>query len=270
MEIKRDLYLNKLLERKHNGLIKVITDIRRCGKSYLLNVLFYDYLKNSGVDENHIIKFAFNSSIDLKMIGENIVALEKKKRKVDSDKFMSYIQSKMTDKETYYLLFDEVQHLDCFESVLNGYLHMDNVDVYVTGSNAKFLSKDIITEFAGRGDEIHMQPLSFAEFMSVYKGDKHDGLTEYMLYGGIPMVVLREGMENKSLMMKRLFEEIYIRDIEVRNKVRNKSDLEDLLNILSSSIGFLTNPEKLKNTFHSIKKSNITLATIKKIFGILF
>lgn len=264
MEIKRDLYLNKLLERKHNGLIKVITGIRRCGKSYLLNVLFYDYLKNSGVDKNHIIKFAFDSSIDLKMIGENIVALEKKKRKVDFDKFMSYIQSKMTDKETYYLLLDEVQLLDCFESVLNGYLHMDNVDVYVTGSNAKFLSKDIITEFAGRGDEIHMQPLSFAEFMSVYKGDKHDGLTEYMLYGGIPMVVLRKGMENKSLMLKRLFEEIYIRDIEVRNKVRNKSDLEDLLNILSSSIGSLTNPEKLKNTFHSIKKSNITSATIKK------
>ena len=162
MEIKRDLYLNQLIERKQNGLIKVITGIRRCGKSYLLNTLFYDYLKNSGVDKNHIIKFAFDSSVDLKSIGENIVTLEKEKRKVDPDKFMTYIQSKMTDKETYYLLLDEVQLLDCFESVLNGYLHMDNVDVYVTGSNAKFLSKDIITEFAGRGDEIHMQPLSFA------------------------------------------------------------------------------------------------------------
>lgn len=262
--IKRDLYLNQLIERKQNGLIKVITGIRRCGKSYLLNSIFYEYLKNSGVDENHIIKFAFDSSVDLKLIGENIVTLEKEKRKVDPEKFMGFIQSKITDKGIYYLLLDEVQLLDCFESVLNSYLHMENVDVYVTGSNAKFLSKDIITEFAGRGDEIHMQPLSFAEFMSVYQGDKYDGLTEYMLYGGIPMVVLRNGAENKSLMLKRLFDEIYLRDIETRNKVKNKTELEDLLNILSSSIGSLTNPEKLKNTFHTIKKSKITSATIKK------
>lgn len=264
MEIKRDIYLNKLIERKQNGLIKVITGIRRCGKSYLLNTLFYNYLKKTGVDENHIIKFAFDSSTDLKTIGEDIVALEKEKRKVDPDKFMLYIQNRMVDKEPYYLLLDEVQFLDCFESVLNGYLYMDNVDVYVTGSNARFLSKDIITEFAGRGDEIHMQPLSFAEFMSVYKGDKYDGLMEYMLFGGIPMVVLREGSENKSLLLKRLFDEIYIRDIEMRHKVKNKSDLDDLLNILSSSIGSLTNPEKLKNTFRTIKKSKITSATIKK------
>ena len=264
MEIKRDLYLKQLIDRKQNGLIKVITGIRRCGKSYLLNTLFYNYLKNSGVDDSHIIKFAFDSNIDLNKIGENIITLEKERRKVDPTKFVGYIQSKMKDEGMYYLLLDEVQFLDCFESVLNSYLHMDNVDVYVTGSNAKFLSKDVITEFAGRGDEVHMQPLSFAEFMSVYKGDKYDGLTEYMLYGGIPMVVLREGEENKSLMLKRLFDEIYIKDIETRHKVRNKTDLEDLLNILSSSIGSLTNPEKLKNTFHTIKKSNITSATIKK------
>ena len=264
MEIKRDLYLKQLIDRKQNGLIKVITGIRRCGKSYLLNTLFYNYLKNSGVDDSHIIKFAFDSNIDLNKIGENIITLEKERRKVDPTKFVGYIQSKMNDEGMYYLLLDEVQFLDCFESVLNSYLHMDNVDVYVTGSNAKFLSKDVITEFAGRGDEVHMQPLSFAEFMSVYKGDKYDGLTEYMLYGGIPMVVLREGKENKSLMLKRLFDEIYIKDIETRHKIRNKTDLEDLLNILSSSIGSLTNPEKLKNTFHTIKKSNITSATIKK------
>lgn len=264
MEIKRDLYLKQLIDRKQNGLIKVITGIRRCGKSYLLNTLFYNYLKNSGVDDSHIIKFAFDSNIDLNKIGENIITLEKERRKVDPTKFMGYIQSKMKDEGMYYLLLDEVQFLDCFESVLNSYLHMDNVDVYVIGSNAKFLSKDVITEFAGRGDEVHMQPLSFAEFMSVYKGDKYDGLTEYMLYGGIPMVVLREGEENKSLMLKRLFDEIYIKDIEIRHKIRNKTDLEDLLNILSSSIGSLTNPEKLKNTFHTIKKSNITSATIKK------
>ena len=264
MEIKRDLYLKQLIDRKQNGLIKVITGIRRCGKSYLLNTLFYNYLKNSGVDDSHIIKFAFDSNIDLNKIGENIITLEKERRKADPVKFMGYIQSKMKDEGMYYLLLDEVQFLDCFESVLNSYLHMDNVDVYVTGSSAKFLSKDVITEFAGRGDEVHMQPLSFAEFMSVYKGDKYDGLTEYMLYGGIPMVVLREGEENKSLMLKRLFDEIYIKDIEIRHKIRNKTDLEDLLNILSSSIGSLTNPEKLKNTFHTIKKSNITSATIKK------
>ena len=264
MEIKRDLYLKQLIDRKQNGVIKVITGIRRCGKSYLLNTLFYNYLKNSGVDDSHIIKFAFDSNIDLNKIGENIITLEKERRKVDPTKFVGYIQSKMKDEGMYYLLLDEVQFLDCFESVLNSYLHMDNVDVYVTGSNAKFLSKDVITEFAGRGDEVHMQPLSFAEFMSVYKGDKYDGLTEYMLYGGIPMVVLREGEENKSLMLKRLFDEIYIKDIETRHKIRNKTDLEDLLNILSSSIGSLTNPEKLKNTFHTIKKSNITSATIKK------
>ena len=263
-EIKRDLYLNKLIERKKNGLIKVITGIRRCGKSYLLNTLFYNYLKSTGVTERHIIKFAFDSNADLNLIDENAVTLEKEKRKVDPNKFMTYVQSKLSDDGTYYLLLDEVQLLDCFESVLNSYLRMENVDVYVTGSNAKFLSKDIITEFAGRGDEIHMQPLSFAEFMSVYKGDKYEGLTEYMLYGGIPIVVLMEGAENKTLMLKRLFDEIYIRDIENRYKVRGKSDLEDLLNILSSSIGSLTNPEKLKNTFHSVKKSKITSATIKK------
>lgn len=195
MEIKRDLYLKQLIERKQNGLIKVITGIHRCGKSYLLNTLFYNYLKSEDVDESHIIKFAFDSNSDLNKIGENIIALEKEKRKVDPNKFMEYVQNQMTDNGIYYLLLDEVQLLDCFESVLNSYLNMDNVDVYVTGSNAKFLSKDVITEFAGRGDEVHMQPLSFAEFMSVYKGDKYDGLTEYMLYGGIPMVVLREGAE---------------------------------------------------------------------------
>lgn len=267
MEIKRDSYLKQLINRKQNGLIKVITGIRRCGKSYLLNILFYKHLIDSGVDENHIIKFAFDSNVDLNMIGENIVLIEKEKRKVDPNKFMKYVQSKIIDNEVYYLLLDEVQLLDCFESVLNSYLHMDNVDVYVTGSNAKFLSKDVITEFAGRGDEVYMQPLNFAEFMTVYKGDKYEGLTEYMLYGGIPMVVLREGFENKSLTLKRLFDEIYIKDIEIRHNVRNKADLEDLLNILSSSIGSLTNPEKLKNTFHTIKKSKITSATIKKYIG---
>lgn len=264
MEIKRDLYLKQLIDRRGNGLIKVITGIRRCGKSYLLNTLFYDYLKSTGVPESHIIKFAFDSNFDLNKIGDDIVLLETEKRKVDPNKFMAYVKSKMTDSGMYYLLLDEVQFLDCFESVLNSYLYMDNVDVYVTGSNAKFLSKDVITEFAGRGDEVHMWPLSFAEFMTEFKGDKYDGLTEYMQYGGIPMVVLKNGDENKSLMLKHLFDEIYIKDIEIRHRVKNKTDLEDLLNFLSSSIGSFTNPEKLKNTFRSVKKSNITSQTIKK------
>ena len=175
MEIHRDLYLSKLKNRRGNGLVKVITGIRRCGKSYLLNTIFYHDLLQSGVPEDHIIRFAFDSADDLLLIGESPIALEKANRKVDPEKFMRYISSRMTDSDTYYLLLDEVQLLDCFESVLNGYLRKPNMDVYVTGSNAKFLSKDIITEFAGRGDEIRMYPLSFSEFMSVYSGDKYQG-----------------------------------------------------------------------------------------------
>ena len=264
MEIKRDFYLKKLISRRNNGLIKVITGIRRCGKSYLLNTIFYNYLLENGVDENHIIRFAFDSADDLYLIGESLIKIEKEKRRVDPERFMAYIRSKMTDNGMYYLLLDEVQMLDCFESVLNGYLRKDNMDVYVTGSNAKFLSKDIITEFAGRGDEIHMYPLSFSEFMSVYKGDKYEGLSEYMLYGGIPSVVIREDFNDKIAALENLFGEIYISDIYKRNKVRNQGELEDLLNILSSSIGSLTNPEKLKNTFRTVKKSKITANTVKK------
>ncbi len=264
MEIKRDIYLNKLIKRKSNGLIKVITGIRRCGKSYLLNKIFYEHLLESGVEKSHIIRFAFASADDLYLIGESLERLEKEKRGVDPEKFMAYIRAQMKEEGMYYLLLDEVQMLDCFETVLNGYLRKDNMDVYVTGSNAKFLSKDIITEFAGRGDEIHMYPLSFSEFMSVYQGDKYEGLSEYMLYGGIPLVVLREGINDKAAMLNNLFEEIYIRDIFKRNRIKNQGELEDLLNILSSAIGSLTNPEKLKNTFRTVKKSKITAATIKK------
>ncbi len=269
MDIRRDFYLNKLIDRKHNGLIKVITGIRRCGKSYLMNTIFYNYLLENGVDEKHIIRFAFDSADDLYLIGENLIAVEKEKRGVDPEKFMEYIRSQMIDSEMYYLLLDEVQMLDCFESVLNSYLRRNNADVYVTGSNARFLSKDIITEFAGRGDEIHMYPLNFSEFMSVYKGDKYEGLTEYMLYGGIPLVVLRGGANDKISSLETLFSEIYIRDIYKRNKVRNQGELEDLLNILSSSIGSLTNPEKLKNTFRTVKKLKITSNTVRKYLDYL-
>lgn len=269
MEISRDFYLEKLIKRKNNGLIKVITGIRRCGKSYLLNNLFYHHLLDSGVDESHIIRFAFDSADDLLLIGESLIKIEKEKRGVDPEKFTTYIHSKIVDNKMYYLLLDEIQMLDCFEAVLNGYLRKDNLDVFVTGSNAKLLSKDIVTEFAGRGDEVHMYPLSFAEFMTVYQGDKYMGLGEYMLYGGIPSVVLREGTNDKAIALQKLFNEIYIRDITTRNRVRNMGELEDLLNILSSSIGSLTNPEKLKNTFKSVKKSQITSATIKKYIDYL-
>lgn len=264
MDIRRDFYLEKLIKRKNNGLIKVITGIRRCGKSYLLNNIFYHHLLDSGVEADHIIRFAFDSADDLYLIGESLIQIEKEKRGADPEKFMAYIRSKTTGEGIYYLLLDEIQMLDCFEAVLNGYLRKENIDVFVTGSNAKLLSKDIATEFAGRGDEIHMYPLSFAEFMSVYNGDKYTGLSEYMLYGGIPLVVLRDGAGDKATALQNLFNEIYIRDITKRNRIKNIGELEDLLNILSSATGSLTNPEKLKNTFKTVKKSKITSATIKK------
>ena len=264
MEIRRDYYLEKLFKRKNNGLIKVVTGIRRCGKSFLLNNLFYHHLLESGVDTDHIIRFAFDSADDLHLIGESLIQLIKEKRGADPEKFTAYIRTKVADGGMYYLLLDEIQMLDCFEAVLNGYLRKENMDIFVTGSNAKLLSKDIATEFAGRGDEIHMYPLSFSEFMSVYRGDKYTGLSEYMLYGGIPLVVLRDDANDKAAALENLFSEIYIRDICRRNRVRNVGELEDLLNILSSAIGSLTNPEKLKNTFKTAKKSRITSTTIQK------
>ena len=269
MEIQRDFYLDKLIRRKNNGLIKVITGVRRCGKSYLLNHIFYNHLLKSGADADHIIRFAFDSADDLALIGESLIRMEKEKRGVDPEKFTAYIRSKTAKEGLYYLLLDEVQMMDCFEAVLNGYLRKDNMDVFVTGSNARFLSKDIATEFAGRGDEVHMYPLSFAEFMSVYSGDRYMGLSDYMLYGGIPLVALCKEADDKAVMLQNLFTEIYIQDIYKRNHIRNTGELEELLNVLSSSIGSLTNPEKLKNTFRTVKNSAITSKTIKKYLDCL-
>lgn len=269
IEIKRDAYLKKMIDKQNNGLVKIITGIRRCGKSYLLNTIFYNYLIETNINQDNILKFAFDSAEDLKLIGEDIVEIEKEKRKVDPKKFISYLDKKIKKGEHYYLLLDEIQLLDCFESVLNGYLHNDNMDIYVTGSNAKFLSKDIITEFSGRGDEIHLQPLNFSEFMSIYKGDKYEGLNEYMLYGGIPLVVLNDDVSEKSSILNRLFNEIYLTDIKRRYKIKGLSEIDELLNILSSSIGSLTNPEKLKNTFKSVKNINISSRTIQKYIDYL-
>ena len=264
MEIARDYYLNKLIERKNNGLIKVITGIRRCGKSYLLNTIFYRYLLSQRIPEDHIIRFAFDSADDLAMIGEDLIELERQKRLVDPKKFIAYIQTKMCGDGLYYLLLDEVQQMESFELVLNGYLAKDNVDVYVTGSNARFLSKDVITEFSGRGDEVRMYPMSFSEFMTVYPGDRYQGLSEYMLYGGIPLVVLRKEPADKAAMLSRLFEEIYLRDIIRRHKVRNAGELGELADFSASAIGSLTNPEKLRRTFKSVKNLKITAVTIGK------
>jgi predicted AAA+ superfamily ATPase len=255
MEICRDIYLNKLISKKHNGLIKVVTGIRRCGKSYLLFNLFKDYLISEGVPEDHIIEIAFDS-------------FENRKYR-DPELLFPYMMEKMSDDGMYYVLLDEVQMLCDFESVLNSLGRKKNVDVYVTGSNAKFLSKDIITEFRGRGDEVHMYPLTFGEFMSVYDGDRQQGWRDYVLFGGIPLVLGFETADQKSDFLKSLLEETYISDITGRHNIRNRAELEELLNILSSAMGSLTNPSKLSATFKSVKNKTISKDTITKYIGYL-
>lgn len=255
MEIKRDYYLNKLIAKKHNGLIKVITGIRRCGKSYLLFTLFKNHLTESGVADDHIIEIPFDS-------------FENKKYR-DPEILYPYVKEQINDDDMYYILLDEVQLLGEFESVLNGFMRMKNVDVYVTGSNARFLSKDIITEFRGRGDELHIQPLSFVEFMSVYDGNKYDGWNEYVLYGGLPPVVLLRTAEQKIELLKSLFQETYINDIISRHSVKHRDEFEELINILASAIGSLTNPKKLTDTFKSKKNKVISSNTIKSYLDYL-
>ena len=229
--------------------------MRRCGKSYLLFTLFKEHLLSDGIDEDHIIEIAFD-------------AFENKKYR-DPDVLYPYLKEQIKDDAMYYVLLDEVQLLGEFESILNSLIRMKNVDVYVTGSNARFLSKDVITEFRGRGDEVHMYPLSFAEFMSVYPGTKQDGWNEYMLYGGIPLVLEFTTPDQKIAFLKSLFEETYISDIVGRHNIRNKAELEELLNILSSAIGSLTNPQKLSATFQTVKKKKISNSTIKRYIDYL-
>ena len=255
MEIKRDRCWNTVISKEHNGLIKVITGMRRCGKSYLLFTLFKEHLLSEGVAEDHIIEIAFD-------------AFENRKYR-DPDVLYPYLKEQIKDDAMYYVLLDEIQLLGEFESILNSLIRMKNVDVYVTGSNARFLSKDVITEFRGRGDEVHMHPLSFAEFMSVYQGTKQDGWNEYMLYGGIPLVLEFTTSDQKIAFLKSLFEETYISDIVGRHHIRNKAELEDLLNILSSAIGSLTNPEKLSATFQTVKKKKISTSTLRRYIDYL-
>lgn len=248
MEIKRDYYLNKLIQKKQNQLIKIVTGIRRCGKSYLLDPIFKNYLLENGVDSDHIIKLELDSI-------ENMEYLDPKK-------LYDYVMGKVIDDKTYYILLDEIQKVENFESVLNSFLRKKNLDVYVTGSNSKFLSSDIVTEFRGRGDEIRVYPLSFSEFMSIYKGNSIEGFDEYILYGGLPLIATFKTAEEKIGYLSYQCDNVYINDVIERNDIRNDAELRTLIEVISSSIGSLTNPTKLFNTFVSKGNKNITTKTI--------
>ena len=248
MQINRDYYLNKLVSAKNDGLIKVVTGIRRCGKSYLLNNIFYEYLLMDGVNENHIIKVALDDSDNEELLNPKNLS--------------KYIKDKIIDKDIYYVILDEIQLVENFEGVLNGLLKINNIDIYVTGSNSKFLSTDIITEFRGRGEEIRIYPLSYYEFMSIYKGDKLDGWVEYITYGGLPLVVTMSNDERKMNYLKEQQKNVYINDVVERNNIKNVSELITLVEIISSSIGSLSNPKKLSDTFKSNAGVDISPKTI--------
>lgn len=250
MIIERNNYLQKLCSFKHNHLVKIITGLRRVGKSFLLFNLFKAELIKGGVKKDHIIEVAFDDFAFRKLR--------------DPELLYEYVKSQIKDKSMYYILLDEVQMLENFVDVLNGFLHIENADVYVTGSNAKFLSSDVVTEFRGRGNQIHVNPLSFKEFMSVYEGDVNKGWQQYYLYGGLPSIVLLNDEDRKREQLQLLLEETYLTDIKNRNLVRNDAELEDLFQILASNIGGLTNPTKLSNTFKSEKQVNINSDTIKQ------
>lgn len=250
MEIKRDKYLKDLINRMHNGMIKVVTGIRRCGKSYFIFIIFKNYLEEQGVDESHII------SVELDQ--------RKDKKYRDPDVILEYIESCIVDEGQYYILLDEVQLLNEFEEVLNSLLHLKNVDIYVTGSNSRFLSKDVITEFRGRGDEIHIYPLTFKEFMQAYEGDIYRGWAEYVVYGGLPLTVTMKTEEQKINYLTKLFEETYLKDIIERHHIEKSQELEDLVNVLASAIGSLTNVPKIEATFRSVIRSNISANTIRQ------
>lgn len=255
MEIKRDIYLDRLIRRKNNGLIKVITGIRRCGKSYLLFNLFHNHLISSGIPEDHIIEVALDDRSN--------------KELRNPDNMLDYVKKQIIDKEPYYVILDEVQMLDEFEDVLNSFLHIRNVDVYVTGSNSRFLSTDVVTEFRGRGDEIRIYPLSFLEYSSVYNGSADEAWDDYFTYGGLPLILSRETAEDKAEYLMSLFQKVYLTDIIDRHKIRNREELDELIDILASSVGSLTNSLKLANTFKSVKKKTISPNTLKKYLDYL-
>ncbi|MDD5293482.1 MAG: ATP-binding protein [Candidatus Izemoplasmatales bacterium] len=255
MRINRDKYLNELISKMHNKMIKIITGIRRCGKSYLLNEIFFDYLNSSGVNVDHIIRISLE---DLE--NENLT---------DAYVLNDYVKSLIKDDQMYYLIVDEIQQVDRFVPLLNGWLKIKNLDVYVSGSNSRFLSKDVITEFRGRGDEIYVSPLNFKEYYNARGRDFDAVWNEYIIYGGMPFVLTRSTNEQKSKYLKDLFDEIYIKDIKERYGIRNDSQLETLLNIVSSSIGSLTNPSKIEHTFKSVKQETLSRNTIESYLDIL-
>lgn len=270
MEFSRKVYLERLNTRKNNGLIKIVTGVRRAGKSYLLNEIFYNDLIKNSVKKKNIIKFAFDSDEDIDKLNgfckaePTIVFDENKKKKVSSKKFRAYISSHINDEENFYLLLDEVQLLENFESVLNGYLRHHNLDVYVTGSNSKFLSKDVITEFKSRGDEIHVLPLTFSEYVNGFNTSKHALWNEYTVFGGIPQVALMQTDEQKTTYLKKLCQNLYISDIVERYNLRSDEEISDIFNIIASGIGSLVNPPKLSRTFLSIKNKKISVDSITK------
>lgn len=256
MEIRRDLYLKRLVASRHNGLIKVVTGIRRSGKSYLLRELFKKYLIGEGIKDDHIIE------IDL----EN----RRNKKYRDPDSLMEYIDSRMTDEKMYYILIDEIQLVSEFEDVLNSYLSVKNADVYVTGSNSRFLSKDVITEFRGRGEVIHIAPLSFAEFSSAHpEMESYKLLQEYLTYGGLPYVCTEPDDQKKTTYLQGLFEKTYLTDIKERYHIRGAEVMDELLNIIASGIGGLTNPSKIENTFRSVKGIRLAQNTVKEYLEML-
>ena len=248
--IPRDNYLQKLIDRMNNGMIKVVTGIKRCGKSYLLFDIFYDYLVQNGVDKEHIISLQLDDRMNI--------------RYRNPDFLCEYVHSKIVDEKNYFILLDEVQYVNEFEDVLNSFLHIKNADVYVTGSNAKFLSSDIITEFRGRGDQIYLTPLSFKEFFDYSKLDFDEAWNEYSMYGGMPYLLMCKTDQQKIQYLDSLFKETYIKDIVNRNAIRNTDVLEDVLNIVASSVGSLTNPNKLSNSFKTLKNINVAPNTIKE------
>lgn len=255
MEIRRDQYLRQLIAGQKNGLIKIVTGIRRCGKSYLLFKLFHDYLVQQGQTEDHIIEVALDdrSNKDLR----------------DPDVILKYIKERITDNELYYILLDEVQLIPEFTDVLNSLLHVRNLDVYVTGSNSHFLSTDVVTEFRGRGDEIRLYPLSFAEFCQVYEGDRQSAWKDYYTYGGLPLILMLDTDKKKEDYLANLYESVYLVDVLERNNIKNRTEFDELVRIMASSVGSSCNPTKLSNTYKSVKNVELHHMTISRYLSFL-
>lgn len=255
MNIKRQQYLDQLIASQRNGLVKIITGIRRCGKSYLLFKLFHDYLNSQGIADDHIIQIALDDRTN--------------KELHDPDNLLKYIKEQITDKDLYYIILDEIQMVDEFTDVLNSLLHISNADVYVTGSNSHFLSTDIVTEFRGRGDEIHLFPLSFSEYCEGYNGSTDQAWKDYYTYGGLPLVLTLDTDKKKEDYLSNLYKSVYLVDVLERHKIKNIGEFDELVKIISSSIGSSCNPTKLANTFKNVKNVAIHHQTINKYLGFL-